>query len=248
MKQSKNRCIVALTKPQAEGLKRKNSGFFTLIELLIVIAIIAILAALLLPALNNTRARGQSIACNSNLKNLVSGVFFYISDYKDWIPCGRVSGGGSKIRPQNLLKSYIGFAPWECPLRPYETLFQPSLRGKTYKYMTIGWEQAMGLRITDKKNWGMKKITMLRQTSSVMYAADLKYVNDNMKLQHCYGDLQDGYGFLMDDRHMKGFNMTFLDGSARHFTYPNKGSACKELSRYYAGYPPKDWTEIGVKN
>ena len=221
---------------------------FTLIELLIVIAIIAILAALLLPALNKARAKAQSQGCMSNLKNIGTGVNLYVSDYNDWIPCARTSGGNSKIRPQNLMRIYIGFAVWECPLRPYETLFQPSLKGKTYKNMTIGWEMMMGIKINSTKDYPMKKITLLRRPSSVMYAADLKYLNDNARLQHCYASFQSGADFAMDDLHMRGFNMAFLDGAARHFTYPNKGAACKELSTYYTGYSPKEWRDLGIKN
>ncbi|MBQ9788559.1 MAG: DUF1559 domain-containing protein [Lentisphaeria bacterium] len=83
---------------------------FTLIELLIVIAIIAILAGLLMPALNQARARARSTACKNNLKQIGTFVHMYYEDQKVYPSINTMpSLGGDEILPSmpEALIAYI---------------------------------------------------------------------------------------------------------------------------------------------
>lgn len=59
---------------------------FTLLELFVVIAIIALLAALLLPALSQARTRGHTVVCLSNLRQVTLALHFYADDHADELP------------------------------------------------------------------------------------------------------------------------------------------------------------------
>lgn len=67
-------------------MKRRDSKGFTLIELLVVIAIIAILTALLLPALSRAKASAKSAKCKSNLRQLGIALRLYVDDFEKYPP------------------------------------------------------------------------------------------------------------------------------------------------------------------
>jgi prepilin-type N-terminal cleavage/methylation domain-containing protein len=105
---------------------QKPKACFTLIELLVVVAIIAVLVALLLPALGQARYKAKLLVCASQLKQVGTATFMYTQENN-----GKYPMGNNYWRPwvapadsffvANVLKNYIGgkISLFYCPLETY---------------------------------------------------------------------------------------------------------------------------------
>ena len=86
-------------------MKRKG---FTLIELLVVVAIIAILAAMLMPALSKAREKARAAVCMNNLKQLYTAFRMYINDYDQYLPVYNPPGPWYWDNWEKLIMPYLG--------------------------------------------------------------------------------------------------------------------------------------------
>ncbi len=90
-------------------------GGFTLVELLVVVAIIALLVSILLPTLGRAKEQTRIVVCLSNLKSMGLGFAFYTTENNDWYPPAAGRGGYPPTWDLNMLDYYENKGMLHCP-------------------------------------------------------------------------------------------------------------------------------------
>jgi prepilin-type N-terminal cleavage/methylation domain-containing protein len=163
------------------SFKNVTKGF-TLIELLVVISIIALLLAILLPALNRVKEQAKQTRCLANLKQIGLAMHAYAGDYDYLLPRAELRPGigiytGIDMRWPVLFMPYLGgisdnveeyyeIQIFDCPSYP--------LKEQTVDYCT----NAFDLKGSMTEFFGFTKLDDFPRHATTIYMADYEYIPD----------------------------------------------------------------------
>ncbi len=233
-----------------------KKAMFTLIELLVVIAIIAILASMLLPALNKARDNAKKSACAANLKQIGAYYQMYAGENHDYVPThGQPHAGHYDIG--DYLKPMLPLQP-NNQVYQHKVLYCPSLPKNSgangdaanytgYSFVAVSspdpvtfasWQSWYGQYSLSRFSPGGMPGTKLPKSAAVrVLASDIARIPGSSTYK-LYNNATNG---IMSGHEFKGSNSVFGDGHVKWIGNPlgrtptNTSADVAAVANYYYG-------------
>jgi prepilin-type N-terminal cleavage/methylation domain-containing protein/prepilin-type processing-associated H-X9-DG protein len=195
----------------------RDKKAFTLIEILIVIAIIALLSAILFPVFSRARESARRASCQSNEKQIVLGLTQYAQDYDERLPCYSVSASRSyHVLIEPYVKSYSIF---RCPSAPKTQLASTHQYYPTYGLCGIAGSG--GNNMYSNTGTHLASIAEPARTFLMVETRDYRdnaYYNEGWALRYVQFSTvskPEDYAYYNHTIHFEGNNVAFVDGHVK---------------------------------
>lgn len=209
---------------------------FTMIELLIVVAIIGLLLTLLMPSLAKAKDAARKVVCASNLAQCGRAISSYVRDYDQYMPAstgpgkrndyGELRKGGNRSHYKYFLMPYLDLNPKKKSSRSAEVFTCPSSRledaGIDKEYNGgLAYNREFGELFFGRydgfgnNHGGVIKLNYIEQPAESLSMADTIDWATNEKQVRCI--FRPTYSSMVNvgDRHSKGINVLWVDTTVR---------------------------------